>query len=110
MRTTGRCPKCDHGRIAGPYNIHTGQNHAYIDLSGFSTAKMDAYARAGCGHTEFFVDAKGLDNIRTSGRHIDSPSDFARYLKRQAPQNCSVCGQTLSESYAYCPNCGSKAK
>ncbi|MHA2296648.1 MAG: hypothetical protein ACXAEU_20515 [Candidatus Hodarchaeales archaeon] len=41
MIFTGKCPKCNNNRIAGPHRVHGGDSHhVKIDLPGFSTATL----------------------------------------------------------------------
>ncbi|MFW9920375.1 MAG: zinc ribbon domain-containing protein [Candidatus Thorarchaeota archaeon] len=101
MRNSGSCPKCGDTRIAGPHRVHGGEGWAKIDLPGLSTATLDAYTCGNCGYTEMYADQMGLNNIRSSGRFLQT-----RNQTQQSRASCPLCGTPVRPGMIKCTECG----
>ncbi|MHA2296651.1 MAG: hypothetical protein ACXAEU_25370 [Candidatus Hodarchaeales archaeon] len=103
MIFTGKCPKCDNNRIAGPHRVHGGDSHhVKIDLPGFSTATLETFTCVNCGYTEFYSDRGGLHNIISSGRFIELSNHAVA-----GQVQCRECGNLMFTGDKFCPKCGS---
>lgn len=74
MKKNGICPICGSNEIKGPYRAgnHTEPvNLAMalkITISFRFSATLETFTCAHCGYSEYFVDQKGLENIRKHGK------------------------------------------
>lgn len=68
MRDSKTCLNCGSQEIAGPHRIHSYRYPFSINLPGIRTATIRAYSCLECGYTQFFVDEKGVDNLREFGK------------------------------------------
>ncbi|MCK5302615.1 MAG: hypothetical protein KAJ96_05690 [Candidatus Thorarchaeota archaeon] len=97
------CPKCGSKQIAGPHRV-AGGGYIRINLSGFSTATLDAFTCSECGYTEFYADKMGLQNIRSKGKFVLNP----RRGSFRGPKRCPSCGAKTRPESSYCHECATQ--
>ncbi len=80
MRTSHRCPKCDHGEVLYVPEVHdsnydrmalAGRYTVYSKWTSKEQGGMEAYMCRECGYTEFYVrEPHGVDATRIKGARI----------------------------------------
>ena len=73
MKKTGICPRCKNNQIKGPYNAgHTlPRDHncpLTLTIPFMHTATLETFTCANCGYTEYYVNEKGLKNLKSKGK------------------------------------------
>lgn len=74
MKKSGICPICGSSEIKGPYRVgnHTEPANLImavkIKINFMYSAMLETFTCAQCGYSEYYVDNKGLENIRIHGK------------------------------------------
>ncbi len=100
MRFTQECPICGGTKISGPHYVTLpfGRTVPVISLPNGRTASLQSLTCLTCGHTQIFVDKKGLHNIREGGKVYKLPEMENEF--------CPQCGASFEQGLRRCSKCG----